>query len=269
MDIIDRAHLLDAAGFSPPIYRYLPSAAVSELIRRFWVPVWSLPSGAGSTQRVLQYPSTQVVIADSYARFYGVVGGLSTVALSESGWAVGAMLQPGAGFLVLGRSIAEVSDTYVELDPLLPDLTERIRMIMDPDPHAEAAHATAIAAVEQAVGARGPLDDEGRLVNEVAAWVEGNDEVSQVAEICERYGVSERSLQRLTRRRIGLSPKWLIQRRRLHRASEELRAEPSGLADLAARLGYADQAHFTRDFRRVTAMTPRDFADQAASFSPR
>ena len=32
------------------------------------------------------------------------------------------------------------------------------------------------------------------------------------------------------------------------------------MADVAAELGYADQAHFTRDFSAVTGMTPGRFA---------
>jgi AraC-like DNA-binding protein len=58
-----------------------------------------------------------------------------------------------------------------------------------------------------------------------------------------------------------LSPKWLIQRRRLHEAAGLLAAgEMPDLATVAARLGYADQAHLTRDFRTVTGMTPGEYA---------
>jgi AraC-like DNA-binding protein len=72
--------------------------------------------------------------------------------------------------------------------------------------------------------------------------------------------MNERSLQRLTARRIGLSPKWLVQRRRLHEAAELLRAgDPPDLAQLALQLGYVDQAHFGRDFRTVTGLTPGRF----------
>ena len=39
-----------------------------------------------------------------------------------------------------------------------------------------------------------------------------------------------------------------------------LRTGPAGLGDVAALLGYADQAHVTRDFARVTSMTPGQFA---------
>lgn len=53
---------------------------------------------------------------------------------------------------------------------------------------------------------------------------------------------------------------WLIQRRRLQEAAELLRGRPAGLGEVSAALGYADQAHFTRDFARVTGTTPGRFA---------
>ena len=81
-----------------------------------------------------------------------------------------------------------------------------------------------------------------------------------VGQLCERFGIGQRALQRLTARRLGLSPAWLIRRRRLHEAAGRLREREGRLADVAAELGYADQAHFSCDFRTTTGMTPAQFA---------
>ena len=77
-----------------------------------------------------------------------------------------------------------------------------------------------------------------------------------MADVADAFGMTERSLQRLVLDRVGLSPKWLIQRRRLHDADAELKHGGRTLAELAAELGYADQAHFTNDFRAVVGFTP-------------
>ncbi|GAA1134545.1 helix-turn-helix domain-containing protein [Ornithinicoccus hortensis] len=90
--------------------------------------------------------------------------------------------------------------------------------------------------------------------------VESCPDIRTVRELADRSGVGERTLQRLTGRRFGLTPKWLIQRRRLHEAAEHLGLGLRGPAEVAHDLGYADQAHFTRDFRRVTGHTPAAFA---------
>ncbi len=109
-----------------------------------------------------------------------------------------------------------------------------------------------------------PVDAEGELVNRVVAFVEGDREVTRVAQVCAEFDLSERALQRLVRRRLGLTPKWLIQRRRLQEAAERLRGHGPTLAEVSALLGYADQPHFSRDFTRVTGMTPGAFAARYA-----
>lgn len=105
-----------------------------------------------------------------------------------------------------------------------------------------------------------PVDEEGELVNRLVTLVESRLDVTRVAQLCEELDLSERALQRLVRRRLGLTPKWLIQRRRLQEAAERLRARSTTAAEIAAELGYADQPHFVRDFARVTSMTPGEFA---------
>ena len=47
-------------------------------MQRFWIPVWSVRPGEEAEQRVLQYPVCLIVVTAEYARFYGVVPGLST-----------------------------------------------------------------------------------------------------------------------------------------------------------------------------------------------
>ena len=264
LDVIERAHLKDPDDASHVMYRYAADPEFDGLLRRFWVPVWSVPPGREAPQRVLQYPVSLLVVAADYARFYGVVPGLSTTTLTGTGWAVGVLCAPAAGSLVAGGSMGGYTDRHVDLADVLgaagERLTDRVRAAMAPDPHSPDAHGVAMAAFGDALRPLLPVDDEGRLVNEVVAFVEGDREVVRVAQVCERFGLSERALQRLVHRRLGLTPKWLIQRRRLQEAAERLRSTPTSIGEVAAVLGYADQAHFTRDFARVTAMSPGRFA---------
>jgi AraC-like DNA-binding protein len=261
VDPIDRAHLTGVTRPSPPIHRYAASERLADLVERYWIPVWSLREP--STQSTLQHPVCLVIVSNTYARLYGVVRGRSSVTLEGDGWAVGTMFTPAAGRLVLGRSVATVTDRHVELDEVgsldPAGLVADVRAAMTADPHAPSAHAAAIAAIEQRLAAFVPIDEQGLLVNEVVAWLRDHPEVTRVADLAEHVGLSERSLQRLVEQRIGLSPKWLIQRRRLHDAVEGLKAGTTSLADMAARLGYADQAHFTHDFRTITGMTPGEY----------
>lgn len=147
-DPIDRAHLTGLARPSPPIHRYPPSPSLAGLVRRYWIPVCRSPRAR--TQSTLQYPVCLIVVSNSYARFYGVARGLSTITLDGDGWAVGTMLTLAAGRLVLGGSVAAVTDTYLDLATVCgPELIDQVRAAMADDPASPQAHARAIAAVER------------------------------------------------------------------------------------------------------------------------
>ena len=79
-----------------------------------------------------------------------------------------------------------------------------------------------------------------------------------------------RTLRRTFARAAGLSPKrWL----RLHRLDAVLRRAGSGgaeqsLADLAQELGYADQAHLTRDVGALTGATPAALQKRGGKLPP-
>ena len=82
-------------------------------------------------------------------------------------------------------------------------------------------------------------------------------------QLTERWEIGERRLQRLVRSRLGITPKWLLQRHRLQEAAALIgRGMGPDLSHVAYALGYADQAHFTRDFAAVTGMSPGEYMRQ-------
>ncbi|MEM1363871.1 MAG: helix-turn-helix transcriptional regulator [Pseudomonadota bacterium] len=71
---------------------------------------------------------------------------------------------------------------------------------------------------------------------------------------------SERSLQRHLGR-AGRSFSSVLRRARMREATQLLAKTDTSLAEIGYCCGYADQAHFQRDFQRVANMTPRTFRD--------
>lgn len=265
----EAAHLRHPADRTHTVHRYGAPPVLTGLVKRFWIPVWSVPPGEEAVQQVLQYPVALTIITSAYARFVGVSTGLSTTTLSGDGYGVGVMFEPAGGTLVTGGSMGAWTDRHADLADVFGEpgrrLTEEVRDLMAHQPAAEASHRAAIGAVTSMLAGHLPVDDEGLLVNRLVQFVEERSDVTRVAQVCEEFAMSERTLQRLTQRRLGLRPKWLIQRRRLHEAAERLRSGAGDLAGVAAELGYADQSHLTRDWQAVTGLTPGEFATRYAS----
>ncbi|WP_051964425.1 AraC family transcriptional regulator [Deinococcus misasensis] len=84
---------------------------------------------------------------------------------------------------------------------------------------------------------------------------------ARVHELAEQQGVSVRHLERQFQEVVGLTPKWLSRIIRFEEAHNRLWTDPHiSLTELAFELGYADQAHFSREFRSLTHTTPSQFA---------
>lgn len=82
----------------------------------------------------------------------------------------------------------------------------------------------------------------------------------RIDELATLSGVHPVAFARAFRRRYGCSPGEYLRECRLDRAVDLLRRRPRlALADVAARAGYADQAHFNRAFRDAFACTPGTF----------
>lgn len=104
-----------------------------------------------------------------------------------------------------------------------------------------------------------PIPSAVARMRDVVERIATDSALCRVEQVAAVAGLDMRTLQRHFRAYVGIHPKWAIQRYRLQEAAQQLRAAPIALARLAADLGYADQAHFARDFRRVIGRPPRDF----------
>jgi len=103
----------------------------------------------------------------------------------------------------------------------------------------------------------------------LVALAEGR--VRSVSEAAGLAGITPRHLERLSSQWIGMPPHELVRLARFQRALRRLRHRPSHpLSRIALESGFADQAHFTRDFGRFAGVTPSAFrasiSDLTASF---
>lgn len=236
----------------PRFTRLAAPGEASELVSWFWIPQWDLPEGAESRQQVLPYPAANLVVeSDGGVTLWGASTRAGERVLRGSGWAVGAMLRP-AALLRLSDDPRSLVDASRAFDA--PDLRDAVAAAM-PDPSVAAGAFSA-----WLVRAVGTLTPEARLANDLADVVSTDASILRVEDAAGRLRVSVRSLQRLAHRAVGVPPAAMIRRRRLQEAAQRVRDEPGLLlADLAAELGYTDQAHLANDFRAVLGITATEY----------
>jgi transcriptional regulator GlxA family with amidase domain len=74
--------------------------------------------------------------------------------------------------------------------------------------------------------------------------------------LAEAVSLGQRQLERLYQEQVGLSPKKMAQLRRVRQARTALKQAIHSLTDIAYQCGFYDQAHFIREFKGVTGLTP-------------
>jgi AraC-like DNA-binding protein len=166
-----------------------------------------------------------------------------------------------AGFYPFARApVSRLTDRVVTLKTLFGAEAVRLERAI----HAEGSDAVCVEIVESFLGARRPKPDEDVARLSAIVYATATDRtLLKVDDLVDRYGMNKRTLQRLFARYVGVSPKWVIQRYRLHEASERLAAGGVDHAALASELGYSDQAHFARDFKAIVGLSPAAYERQA------
>ena len=80
-----------------------------------------------------------------------------------------------------------------------------------------------------------------------------------VAEIAAHVGLSAYQLNRRFKDLLGITARQLLIKTRVDVASRLLRTTALPIGDVAQQSGYCDQSAFTRQFRRTTGLTPRQY----------
>ncbi|MET7619881.1 helix-turn-helix domain-containing protein [Streptomyces sp. NPDC005408] len=251
-----------------------PAPALRPYLEHYWLIDWDIPEPYAS--HVVPHPSVNVVFqrygdAPPWGEVAGIGLGLFTQKLEGRGRVCGVQFRPG-GFrpFAPGRPVSDWTGQRVPVANVLAGAgPDTAAAILGPE-----AEDTRVAALDAfLLGLEPAADPQSLRAMELVDLVRSDRTIRRVAELAEAEGVSARSLQRLFAAYVGVGPKWVILRYRIHEALE--RAE-SGDGDsaagegqaldwaaLAAELGYSDQAHLVRDFTATVGVPPTAYTRPA------
>jgi AraC-like DNA-binding protein len=242
--------------------RYHPSSDLEPYVEHYWSVQWDLRGRAPERAETLPHPSVHLIFErPAGSRIAGVARGKFSRLLEGEGGVFAAKFRPGGFYPFAGVPISTFTDATVSLGEVFGAEGRALERAVS----AERSDASRLAVVEDFLRRRRPQPDEhlGRIA-EIVYAVAADRGIVTVADLVDRYGINKRTLQRLFAKYVGVSPKWVIQRYRLHEAAEQLAAGPSlSQSALALELGYSDQAHFVRDFKMVVGTSPAAYARKA------
>ncbi|HWL59621.1 MAG TPA: helix-turn-helix domain-containing protein [Microbacteriaceae bacterium] len=241
----------------PTFHREPVPAELDGLVRWYWIPRWDLAPGRTSRQEILPFPAANLVVSPEGIALVGPATGASHRDLRGRGWAVGALLRP-AGLASLVPDPRRIRDAETSVDA--PELHAAVRAAMALADEDAGRNAAVAAYSHWLVRRLVAADAAGRLANRMEDLVAADRDLVRVDQLAERLRVGVRTVQRLAARYVGLPPLALIRRYRLQEVAQRLREDPKlAIAQVAAELGYSDQAHLARDFRQVLGVAPGAF----------
>jgi AraC-like DNA-binding protein len=207
-----------------------PPGAAAELLRV--PPVFVDSTTRGQRIRLVSLGRTRMVGVELYAwgamRLFGPLLGVSHL--------VGPIVPPPLAARIARLLAADELDAA--LGALEEFITERARQV-DLAPTAAIEVATSL----YASGGRGAI-----------------------AALADAQSLSVRQLERQFRAQVGMAPKTLARIARFEAAKNRLLQAPAtNLTKLAYELDYADQAHFSREFRAIASVSPSEYSAEVST----
>jgi AraC-like DNA-binding protein len=227
-------------------YRELPPPPeLAPLVACLWTRD---PAGAPYRQRVLPDACVDVVwVGGAHLMVAGPATGPVTVEVLAGARVAGVRFRVGAAGAALGVPAVELADRGVALADVWGADAHRLeeRLAEAPFPLGDLA---------RGVAARLP-ERFDPLVRAAALGLARPD--ARVPELGTRLGIGERQLRRRFGEAVGYGPKTLQRILRFQGFLRLAEREPgTDLARLALDAGYADQAHLTREARRLGGLPP-------------
>ena len=246
---------------SPP-GRYLPEPPLDAFVEHFWTVAWKLD--APVVRETLPHPSVHLIIEAGRSGLTGPHTRRFTRTLEGHGRVLGIKFLPGCFRPFWKQPVSSLANRVLPTGEAFGKAGEAFESSVlacgDDEP-------AILALAEKFLLERLPKPDpQAQLARSLVARIRSDPALLRTEALAEQAKLSVRALQRLFSAYVGVSPKWVIQRYRMHEAMERLESGAArDLPALAQELGYFDQAHFSRAFKAVLGRTPGSYARDSAT----
>lgn len=237
--------------------RFYPDEELAFFVEHYWIVKWDLRGKEPFEQDVLSHPSVHLVFEKENTWIWGVVSGKFTRKLEGEGKVLGVKFRPGAFYPFYHQSVSGFTDDTLAFNEAFDDDLRKLESdILEHEENEQIVEQTESFLINHLP----EKDSKITQINEIVETVMNEPAILKVDDLTDRFEMSKRTLQRLFKKYVGVSPKWVIQRYRLHEAAEKLAAgETENWSQMALDLGYYDQSHFIRDFKQIVGKTPADY----------
>lgn len=242
-----------------------PSPDLAPFISGYWFVEWDLHGQPPYRQLIVPNPTVHLsFVHDTAAAVHGVARGHVFRTLEGVGRVFGVAFRPGCFRPFLGSAVSSITDRSVLArdvfgsavpEPVMSQATDEVQMVN---------------VVERFLRAKLPSrDPTAETVAAIVARIAAEPDITRVDTLADQHGIGVRRLQRLFAEYVGVGPKWVIRRYRLHVVNRRLEMGVAvDWARLATELGYADQAHFSREFTAMIGEPPTRYAQRYPSPAP-
>ena len=242
--------------------RLPPRPELRFFVQQLWVVEWDLSEPF--TALVLPHPNSNLCVMAGRSRISGVGRRVFAERLQGTGRVVGVTYRPGGLRALHDAPARSLTGADIAVSAVYDvDVAALEELVLSADVP------TALDRIQDLLRSRIPArDGQADLVGDIVDAVVGDRSLGRVEQVAGRFALSVRRLQRLFADYVGVTPKWVLMRARLHDATDAVGdGTPPDWARLAAELGYCDQAHLVRAFTSVLGISPGEYVRRSVDRS--
>jgi len=237
--------------------RKRPAADLAGWIAHYWMIRWDLRGCEPQLAESVPHPNVHVIFEPAASVVAGVQTHMFKRTLEGQSQVFGVKFKPGGFRPFLKYAVSKLADRTVPVERIFgKDALALKNIVLSDRPEGEKVEAANAFFHERMPSPDKTVGLAGQLVEQILQ----DREIKTVDDLVNRTSIGKRSLQRLFSDYVGVSPKWVIRRYRVHELIERFHpGEEPDWPQLALELGYFDQAHLINDFRSITGYSPTEY----------